>query len=902
MGCRGSPPARRRRLKLKDTPVLTANEIRRKFIQYFKQNGHEGVRSSSLIPKDDPTLLFTNAGMVQFKSIFQGLETRPYTRAVTAQKCLRVGGKHNDLENVGRTARHHTFFEMLGNFSFGDYFKKDAIRLAWGFVTEELGIEKERLWVTVFEEDDEAAQLWEEVAHVAPDRILRIGEKDNFWSMGDTGPCGPCSEIFVDQGADMSCGPNCGIGTCDCDRFLEIWNLVFMQFNQIEPGKREKLPKPSIDTGMGLERTAAICQGKRSNFDCDLFQDLIAYVAELADVKYSFSAPDANDTDTALRVIADHSRAIAFMVADGIMPSNEGRGYVLRRLIRRAYRFGRLIGMQGAFLCKTAGKVVDIMGEDYPELVESREFIARLVREEEDRFDKTLDKGLALLEQELQTLGSGGKLSGDVAFRLYDTYGFPLDIVNDVAEKCGFFVDEDGFNAAMKEQKQRAKAAWKGSGESDITARFSSLLEEGLHSVFSGYETLHGQSRIIALLSEAGERVANLSDGDKGYLVTGKTPFYGASGGQAGDTGEITTPTGKAAVTDTLKPSPALTVMAVTVTAGSLHLDGEADMTVTEGDRMASARNHTATHLLHAALREVLGSHVHQAGSLVAPDRLRFDFTHMTAMTDEELEAVERKVNAAIMADIPLEAEEMSYDDAIGKGAMALFGEKYGDLVRVVCVPGESTELCGGTHLSRTGQAGFFTILSESGIAAGTRRIEAATGWNALAVAREQKAEIQAISGALKARPGELADKVAGLQGDIRSLKKELEKAASLAASSQGKNLMDSVEEINGVKVLAARSGAPSIKALRETMDDVRSKLPSGIACLTAEEDGKVSLIIAVSKDLHERFTAPALIKDVAAAIGGSGGGRPDMAQAGGNNAQGIDEAFARLKALVEQG
>ncbi|CAK7037736.1 MAG: Alanine--tRNA ligase [Desulfovibrio sp.] len=880
--------------------MLTANEIRRRFIRFFKENGHEIVRSSSLIPKDDPTLLFTNAGMVQFKSIFQGLETRPYNRAVTAQKCLRVGGKHNDLENVGRTARHHTFFEMMGNFSFGDYFKKDAIRLAWQFVTVELGLDKKRLWVTVFEEDDEAETLWKEEAGVSPDRILRIGEKDNFWSMGDTGPCGPCSEIFVDQGADMSCGPDCGIGRCDCDRFLEIWNLVFMQFNQIAPGQREKLPKPSIDTGMGLERTAAICQGKRSNFDCDLFQDLIGYVAGIANVTYSHSDPDTNDIDTALRVIADHSRAIAFMVADGIMPSNEGRGYVLRRLIRRAYRFGRLIGMHEAFLYKTAVKVVDIMGEDYPELTESRDFIARLVREEEDRFDKTLDKGLALLEQELAALPSGGKLAGDTAFKLYDTYGFPLDIVNDVAEKSGYAVDETGFTAAMKEQKERAKAAWKGSGETNIASRFTALLEEGIHSEFSGYTRLHDESRIIALVTETGDRAEKLIQGEKGYLVTGKTPFYGASGGQTGDTGEAATPTGAALVTDTLKPSPALTVMAVNVTKGELFLDSEVTLTVSEGERIASARNHTATHLLHAALRDVLGTHVHQAGSLVAPDRLRFDFTHMAAMTDEEIAAVEDTVNAAIMADIALEAAEMSYDDAMQKGAMALFGEKYGDVVRVVCVPGESTELCGGTHLERTGQTGMFAILSESGVAAGTRRIEALTGWNALNAAREARKEVAEIAAAVKGRPGELASKVTGLQSEIRSLKKDVEKAAAKAASGQGKNLMDSVEEIGGVRVLAARSNAPTIKALRETMDDVRSKFPSGIACLTAEEDGKVSLIIAVSKDLLGTYTAPALIKEVAAKIGGSGGGRPDMAQAGGTDPSGIDAAFAELKRIVQ--
>ena len=880
--------------------MLTANEIRRRYIEFFNKNGHEVVRSSSLIPRDDPSLLFTNAGMVQFKKIFQGQETRAYTKAVTAQKCLRVGGKHNDLENVGRTARHHTFFEMMGNFSFGDYFKRDAIRLAWEFVTTELELSKDSLWVTVFEEDDEAELLWREVAGVAPERILRIGEKDNFWSMGDTGPCGPCSEIFVDQGADMSCGPDCGIGKCDCDRFLEIWNLVFMQFNQIEPGKREKLPKPSIDTGMGLERTAAICQGKRSNFDCDLFQDLIQYVASLANSKYSFSTPDSNDTDTALRVISDHSRAIAFMVTDGIMPSNEGRGYVLRRLIRRAYRFGRLIGMREAFLYKTTVKVTEIMGEQYPELLDTRDFIARLVREEEDRFDKTLDKGLALLEDELAQLPSGGRLSGPVAFKLYDTFGFPLDIINDIAEKKGYGVDEDGFNTAMKEQKSRAKAAWKGSGETDIASRFTVLLEEGLQSVFSGYNTLTDSSRIIALVDENGERVEKLDAGQKGYLVTGRTPFYAASGGQMGDTGSIATASGKASVTDTVKASSTLTVMGATITEGELFLDSEAALTVAENERLASARNHTATHLLHAALREVLGTHVHQAGSLVGPDRLRFDFTHLSAMSSDEITAVENKVNAAIMADASLEIAEMHYDKAIEKGAIALFGEKYGDTVRVVCIPGESTELCGGTHLERTGQAGQFVILGESGVAAGTRRIEAVTGWNAISMMRSEHHELLEVGNALKARPGEISAKVLAMQNEIRALRKDLERAEAKAASSQGKNLLSGVEEINGIKVLATRSNAPSIKALREVMDDVRSKLPSGVVCLTAEENDKVSLVINVSKDLLDTFTAPVLIKPVAEKIGGSGGGRPDMAQAGGTDAGGIDAAFVELKRLIQ--
>ena len=882
--------------------VLTTNDIRRRFLAFFRENGHEIVRSSSLVPKDDPSLLFTNSGMVQFKKIFQGLEKRAYTRATTAQKSLRVGGKHNDLENVGRTARHHTFFEMLGNFSFGDYFKEQAIKYAWTFLTEELKLPKDKLYATVFQDDDEAADLWLKHTAIPAERIIRMGEKDNFWRMGDTGPCGPCSEILIDQGEHMTCGPDCGIGKCDCDRFLEIWNLVFMQFNEIAPGKREPLPKPSIDTGMGLERIAAVCQGVYSNYDSDLFTSIIDDACALAGVKYSRSAPDTNDVDTALRVVADHSRAMAFMVADGIMPSNEGRGYVLRRLIRRAYRFGRLIGMPSLFLYKTVDSVVRLMGEDFPELVTSREFLGRVIREEEERFEKTLDKGLMLLEDELAGLAEQAKLQipGEVAFKLYDTYGFPLDIINDVSEKRGFSVDEEGFRAHMAEQKERAKAAWKGSGEVDIAARFAVLLEEGLRSGFTGYEELKGESRIIALLNAEGERVESLPAGASGYCVTGSTPFYGASGGQVGDTGSLVTPLGKADVVDVHKPSADLTIHQISVTEGEVLLDAEASLTVEEGHRLASARNHTCTHLLHAALQAVLGGHARQAGSLVSPDRLRFDFTHISAMTPEEIAEVERRVNAAIMADRPLEVSHCGYDEAVGAGAVALFGEKYADTVRVVAIEGESVELCGGTHLERTGQAGAFVILSESGVAAGVRRIEAATGWNTLALLNSQRAELAEAGALLKSKPGELAHRIQSLQGEVRSLRKTLEKTSAQAASGQGRNLMDSLEKIGDVPVLATRSGAPNMKALREVADDVRSKMASGVICLTAEEeDGKVSMIVSVSKDLHGRFTAPALIKEAAAAIGGSGGGRPDMAQAGGVNAAGIDEAFAILKKLL---
>ncbi|ABM28922.1 alanine--tRNA ligase [Nitratidesulfovibrio vulgaris] len=877
--------------------MITANEIRRRFLEFYKAHGHEAVRSSSLVPKDDPSLLFTNAGMVQFKKIFLGQEKRAYSRATTSQKCLRVGGKHNDLENVGRTARHHTFFEMLGNFSFGDYFKEDAIKFAWKFLTEELKLPKERLYATVFRDDDEAEQLWLKHSDIPAERIYRMGEKDNFWSMGDTGPCGPCSEILIDQGEHMTCGPDCGIGKCDCDRFLEIWNLVFMQYDQDATGKREPLPKPSIDTGMGLERITAVCQGVFSNFDTDIFQAIIQYTCGLANVSYRSD----DETDTALRVIADHSRAIAFMITDGILPSNEGRGYVLRRLIRRAYRFGRLIGLTDTFLHKTALKVVDIMGDDYPELRENSDFMARVVREEEDRFNRTLDKGLSMLEDELATLSASGaaRVPGDIAFRLYDTFGFPLDIVNDIAEKRGFSVDEDGFKALMKEQKERAKAAWKGSGEKDIASRFQPLLEEGMRSEFIGYDHLCGEGRIVALMDEHALAVERLAAGQKGYLVTNRTPFYGASGGQSGDIGTIASPSGKVRVVDTIKPSPELVVHHVEAVEGDILLDQEVDLTVTEDDRVASARNHTCTHLLHAALRRVLGDHVKQAGSLVAPDRLRFDFTHIAPMTPEELAAVEREVNRVIMADIPLETDHMHYDDAVKRGAMALFGEKYGDEVRVVAIADESVELCGGTHLRATGQAGLFLIVSESGVAAGVRRIEALTGWNAMHAVLAQRSEQAQLSAMLKARPGEIVSRVESLQKENRTLRKDMERAAAQATSGQGRNIMDEATDVAGVKLLAAKVEVPNVKALRDLMDDVRSKLVSGIACLAAVDGDKVQLIIAVSKDLQTRFTAPQLIKDVAAEVGGSGGGRPDMAQAGGTNPAGIDAAFAKLRSLI---
>ncbi|KAB1442199.1 alanine--tRNA ligase [Pseudodesulfovibrio senegalensis] len=877
---------------------MKAAEIRQRFLDYFKKNGHNIVESSPLTPKDDPTLLFTNAGMVQFKKLFLGQEKRDYSRATTSQKCLRVGGKHNDLENVGRTARHHTFFEMLGNFSFGDYFKADAIKFCWQFLTEEVGLDKEKLYITIYKDDDEAGELWKELCDIPAERIFKLGEKDNFWSMGDTGPCGPCSEVHYDQGEHMCCGPDCGIGKCDCDRYLEIWNLVFMQYDQAEDGTRTDLPRPSIDTGMGLERIAAVCQGVNSNYDTDLFQSIIGYTAELAGVQYGQN----EDIDTALRVIADHSRAIAFLIPDQVLPSNEGRGYVLRRLIRRAFRFGRLMGLEDAFLYKTASKVCDDMGGHYPELNEHRDFMVKVVTEEEERFSKTLDKGLDMLEQELERLKKekAAIVPGDVVFQLYDTFGFPIDIVNDVAEKHGLSVDEPAFEALMDEQKQRSKKAWKGSGEKDVASTFQVLLEESMTSEFTGYETLEDESTIVALLDESGQRVDALKTGARGWLVTQATPFYGESGGQVGDIGTIAATGAEASVLSTVKPSQQLTGHLVNVDMGALTVGDTVTMKVDYETRTASMRNHTVTHLLHAALKKVLGDHANQSGSLVGPERLRFDFTHIKGLSNDELARVEELVNKAILDNHPVSREIMSIDQAREKGATALFGEKYGDEVCVVEVPGVSMEFCGGTHLKTTGQAGSFVILSETGIASGVRRIEAATGWNALNYMNKRRQAVAETAALLKAKPETLAAKVKDLQKQVKDAHKEMERLQAKVASGAGRDLMAEAEEINGVKVLAAGIEAPNMKVMLDQMDNLRSRMDSGIICLLAgHDDGKVSVALAVTKDLHDRFKAGDLIRPVAGEVGGSGGGRPDLARAGGSDAAGIDNAVAKLKELV---
>ncbi len=878
--------------------MLTSKEIRQKFLKFFENKNHTIKQSASLIPHNDPSLLFVNSGMVPFKLVFLGQEDLGTKKVSTVQKSLRVSGKHNDLENVGRTARHHTFFEMLGNFSFGDYFKKEAMQYAWEFVTKELKLDISKLYVTIYIDDDEAFDLWRDEIGVSQDRILRIAGKDNFWSMGDTGPCGPCSEIFIDQGEDLTCGDNCGIGKCDCDRFLEIWNLVFMQYNQLSDGTREPLGKPCIDTGMGLERVSAVCQGKRSNFDNDLFQEIIQFTANDAGVSYSNSLPDTNDVDTALRVIADHSRAATFLIAEGILPSNEGRGYVLRRLIRRALRFGTLIGLKDAFMYKTVGQVIELMKDAYPEIQNKQQLIIKAVKEEEERFRQTLENGILLLNNEIEKAKKAKQniIGGDIAFKLYDTYGFPLDIVDDIARKNDFSVDIESYQNFMAQQKTRARDARKNANSQNLHATFNTFTN--LITEFVGYTSLKFQSQITLLLDNNGKKLEELNEGEHGYVLTAQTPFYGESGGQVGDTGFILTAGTKLEVIDTIKIND-LIVHEVQVIYGKLSQGQEVELEVTEGQRIASARNHTCTHILHSALKEVLGSHVQQAGSLVGPSRLRFDFNHFTALSDTEIAQIEQKVNSSIMAALPVVAEEMSQDNAKEKGAIALFGEKYGEIVRVVSIGEENEqtciEFCGGTHLKNTGQAGSFVIISESGVAAGVRRIEAITGWNVLKYAQDLRLENQKLCHDFKARPSELLTKIDNMQKEVKQLRKEVDKAKA----SNNTDIMSEICEINQIKLLAKQVPNMSVKALRDLMDNVRTKIPSGIACLATEENGKVSLLLYVSKDLHQKFTAPALIKEISPLIDGSGGGRPDLAQAGGNNPNGILTAFEKLKTLI---
>jgi alanyl-tRNA synthetase len=872
--------------------------IRRKFLEFFNERGHEIVASAPLIPRDDPTLLFTNAGMVQFKSVFLGEEKRGYNRAVTSQKCVRAGGKHNDLENVGYTARHHTFFEMLGNFSFGDYFKQKAVAWAWELLTEGYGLPADKLYASVFHDDDEAYGIWEKEIGLPPERIVRLGEEDNFWAMGDTGPCGPCSEILIDQGEELGCErPDCAPG-CDCDRYLEIWNLVFMQFDRDAQGNLTPLPNQNIDTGMGLERIAAVVQGVKSNFDTDLFRDLIGFVEDLSGARYG----EAQKRDVSFRVISDHARAAAFLIGDGVMPSNEGRGYVLRRIIRRAIRFGQLLGLEDAFMHRVVGKVIDVMGRDYADLVTSRSFVEGVVTNEEKRFADTLHHGMKVLGENLEELREKGSdtIPGDTAFKLYDTYGLSLDIVQDVAREEGLSVDLEGYDRAMQRQRSQSQQAWKGSGEEEIPEAFRRLTSEGVSCRFLGYEGLEAPARVKGIIRN-GESASSASAGEDVEVVLDDTPFYGEAGGQVGDRGWLRSGGTAVRITNTVRFGPGIIVHRGVVEEGTLREGDEITARVDAERRRATARNHTATHLLHKALRETLGDHVKQAGSLVAPDRLRFDFTHFAQVDAEKLRAVEEFVNRRVRENRPLTTREMARDEAVQSGATAIFEERYGETVRVVSVEGVSRELCGGTHTERTGDIGLFKIVSEGAVGANLRRIEALTGEGAVNHIQVQEQEIRALAARLKTGPDQLQDRLERLLKELKEREREVESLKAKLRSGSATDLLEGVREVGGVRLLSREVEADSPKVLREYADQVKERLPSGVAVLGGRGDGKAMLICVVSPDLTGRLKAGEIIKRLSPLVGGKGGGRPDMAQGGGNEPDKLLEALDTVPGLVEE-
>ena len=867
--------------------VMKSNEIRSSFLEYFRSKGHTIVPSSSLVPANDPTLLFVNSGMVQFKDVFLGKEKRPYVRATTSQRSVRAGGKHNDLENVGYTARHHTFFEMLGNFSFGDYFKKDAIQFAWELLTKVYKLDAKRLWATVYHTDDEAYGIWTQTIGLPPERVVRIGDKpsggsDNFWQMADTGPCGPCSEIFYDHGPDVEGGPP-GSAEADGDRYIEIWNLVFMQFNRDEQGVLHPLPKPSVDTGMGLERIAAVLQGKHSNYGIDLFQDLIKAAARETKTR-ELKNPSLN-------VIADHIRACSFLIVDGVIPGNEGRGYVLRRIIRRAIRHGYKLGQHQPFFHRLVGDLDRAMGEAYPELRLSKERVAAVLKQEEERFAETLENGMGVLES---ALASGEKLlDGDTVFKLYDTYGFPVDLTADICRERGVRIDMAGFEAAMEEQRERARAA----------SRFSTsagLAYTGNKTEFHGYDTLSLKAKVMSLYRE-GAQVNELNTGEVGVVVLDRTPFYAESGGQVGDRGELAGGSGTFTVDDAQKIQADVFGHHGKQRTGVLRVGDEVNAQVDTVSRHRSMWNHSATHLLHSALRRVLGRHVEQKGSLVDPQRTRFDFSHGKPVTEDEIQKIEALVNAAIQKNHEVTARIMKYDEAIKAGALAFFGDKYGDEVRVLTMGDFSTELCGGTHVRRTGDIGFFKIVSESGVAAGIRRIEAVTGEGALAWVQQQEARLAHAASVLKAPVGEVTAKLQQVLENVRNLERELGRLKSKLASSQGDDLASQAVQIKGSKVLAATLDGADPKTLRETMDKLKDRLKSAAIVLGAVNDGKVSLIAGVTSDLVAKVKAGELVNYVAQQVGGKGGGRADMAQAGGTEPAKLPHALESVKNWVEE-
>jgi alanyl-tRNA synthetase len=878
---------------------MNFRQIRQSFFEFFKARGHEIVASSSLIPRDDPSLLFTNSGMVQFKGLFLGTEKRGYTRAATSQKCVRAGGKHNDLENVGYTGRHHTFFEMLGNFSFGDYFKVEAIHWAWELLTDGYRLPSDKLWASIYKDDDEAYRIWEREIGVPPERIVRLGEKENFWAMGDTGPCGPCSEILIDQGAGVGCGRSeCG-PSCDCDRYLEIWNLVFTQFDRDPTGKLTPLPRTNIDTGLGLERLAAVVQGVTSNYDTDLFRDIIGRIEEIAEKRYGDNAKQ----DVSFRVIADHARATAFLIADGVMPSNEGRGYVLRRIMRRAIRFGQALGIDEPFLHLAAGRVIDIMGQDYVDLTMSRSFIESITLNEEKRFADTLFYGMKVLTEEVARIkeNRGSIIPGPTAFKLYDTYGLSVDIVQDVAREEGLGVDLAGYDHAMARQRSQSQESWKGSGEEKIPDVYHDLANQGVRSEFVGYEALVSRSKVMAIV-RGGKEVASAGAGEEIELVLDQTPFYGEAGGQAGDKGWVMHGGTRLQVKDTVKIGDHLIVHRGTLRSGILSKGDQVEAQVDEEDRRATALNHTATHLLHAALREVLGSHVKQAGSLVSPERFRFDFSHFAQVDHETLTEVERLVNRYVRENHPLSTQVLSREDAMKTGAMAIFEERYGDVVRLVKVgEGVSMELCGGTHTSRTGDIGLFKIVSESAVGANLRRIEAVTGRVALEYVQNQEKSLKGIASALKSSPDQVRDRLEKLLAEQKQRESEIESLRSRLLSSKSSDLLEGVKEINGMRLLVRQVEADSPKELREFADRIREMLRSGVIVLGARKDKKAMLLCMVTDDLTGRVKAGRIISRLSGMVGGKGGGRDDMGQGGGSQPEHLGRALEAVEEIISR-
>ncbi len=857
---------------------MTSSELRKAFLEFFIQKKHTAVHSSPVIPANDPTLLFTNAGMVPFKETFLGQEPRAYTRATSVQRCIRAGGKHNDLENVGYTARHHTFFEMLGNFSFGDYFKKEAIEFAWEFLTDVLKLPEEKLWITVFEEDEEAADIWLNDIKVSPKRFSRCGAKDNFWSMGDTGPCGPCSEIFYDHGKEVAGGPP-GTPEEDGDRYIEIWNLVFMQFNRSSDGTLTPLPKPSVDTGMGLERLAAVMQGVHNNYDIDLFQAIIQKAAALTG--------ETNLSHSSLRVISDHIRSCAFIIADGVLPSNEGRGYVLRRIIRRAIRHGYKLGQSGTFFYKLVQTLVEQMGDAYPELASEQNNVERVLRQEEERFAETLENGMKLLESYIEEEMVGQTLSGEVAFKLYDTYGFPLDLTADVAREKGLTVDEEGFAQAMEAQRERARMA------SQFSSAQHKPVEFNAETLFVGYEQDEVDANVLAIFVD-GKSVQDIDQGVEATIILDQTPFYAESGGQAGDSGSLTEGMNSFHVNDTQKQG-TLWLHQGIVSAGTITVNQTLHAKINVESRRACERNHSATHLLHAALRQVLGSHVGQKGSLVEADRLRFDFSHFEPITSEQLREVERLVNAHIIKNSTVAMMEMDIEAAREKGAMALFGEKYGDVVRVVDMGDFSIELCGGTHVNALGEIGPFRIVSESGIASGVRRIEAVTGFEAWNAIYQDDDTLVLVAQSIKTDKGQVSSKIIQVMNDYKALEKELKQLQSKLASLQGSDLASQAVKVGEIYVLAAKMDGADSGVLRDTIDKLKDKLVPAVIVLSAVEGKKISIVAGVSKSISQQYKAGELVNYVAMQVGGKGGGRPDLAQAGGTEPAHLDEALASV-------